>query len=29
MEFNLLGVPLFYGCDRHGVENGPDLLRQK
>lgn len=28
MEFNLLGVPLFYGCDRHGVENGPDLLRQ-
>lgn len=28
MEFNLLGVPLFYGCDRHGVENGPDLLRE-
>ncbi|MGL4990092.1 MAG: arginase [Sarcina sp.] len=28
MEFNLIGVPLFYGCDRHGVENGPDLLRK-
>ena len=28
MDINLIGVPLFYGCDRHGVENGPNVLRQ-
>lgn len=28
MEINLLGVPLFYGCDNPGVENGPDTLRE-
>ena len=29
MDINLIGVPLFYGCDRHGVENGPTLLREE
>ncbi|MGL5575443.1 MAG: arginase family protein, partial [Sarcina sp.] len=28
MDINLIGVPLFYGCDRHGVDNGPSLLRE-
>lgn len=28
MEINLLGVPLFYGCDNPGVENGPNSLRK-
>ncbi|MPQ44329.1 arginase [Clostridium tarantellae] len=28
MEINLLGVPLFYGCDNPGVENGPNTLRE-
>lgn len=29
MKIDILGVPLFYGCDRHGVENGPAQLRDK
>ena len=28
MNINIIGVPLFYGCDRHGVENGPNVLRE-
>ncbi|WP_032121431.1 arginase [Clostridium amazonitimonense] len=28
MKINLIGVPLFYGCDRRGVEFGPDILRE-
>lgn len=28
MEINLLGVPLFYGCDNPGVEKGPNSLRK-
>ncbi|MFR1708612.1 MAG: arginase [Clostridium sp.] len=28
MDINLIGVPLYYGCDRAGVENGPDALRE-
>lgn len=28
MDINLIGVPLYYGCDRAGVENGPDELRE-
>jgi len=28
MDINLIGVPLYYGCDRVGVENGPDELRE-
>ncbi|MBK1813667.1 arginase [Clostridium sp. YIM B02505] len=27
MNINLIGVPLFYGCDRPGVEFGPNALR--
>lgn len=27
MEINLIGVPMFYGCDNPGVEKGPDVLR--
>src|SRR5699024_1077724 len=26
---NLIGVPIMYGCDRNGVQYGPDKLRQK
>lgn len=29
MDINLIGVPLFYGCDRKGVEFGPKKLREK
>lgn len=28
MEISIIGVPLYYGCDRLGVEEGPDKLRQ-
>lgn len=28
MDINLIGVPLYYGCDRAGVEKGPDALRE-
>jgi arginase len=28
MNINLIGVPLSYGCDRDGVQNGPDELRK-
>lgn len=27
MNINLIGVPMSYGCDRDGVQNGPDELR--
>lgn len=29
MNIDFIGVPLFYGCDRKGVEKGPDKLREK
>lgn len=28
MKINIIGMPLFYGCDRDGVQHGPDTLRQ-
>ncbi|MGG7177060.1 arginase [Clostridium paraputrificum] len=28
MDINIIGVPMFYGCDRPGVEEGPDTLRK-
>lgn len=28
MNINLIGVPLFLGCDKPGVEKGPDALRE-
>ena len=28
MKLNVIGMPLFYGCDRPGVEKGPDELRK-
>ncbi|MGL4773728.1 MAG: arginase [Clostridium sp.] len=28
MKINILGVPIFYGCDRKGVDNGPRVLRE-
>lgn len=28
MDINLIGVPLMYGCDRYGVQYGPDKLRE-
>ncbi|PPK49067.1 arginase [Clostridium algidicarnis] len=28
MKINLIGVPIFYGCDNKGVEFGPDILRE-
>ncbi|MDD7793235.1 arginase [Clostridium sp. 'White wine YQ'] len=28
MIINVLGVPIFYGCDREGVNLGPDTLRE-
>lgn len=27
MKIELIGFPMFYGCDRPGVEHGPDKLR--
>ena len=27
MNISIIGMPLFYGCDRPGVEKGPDELR--
>lgn len=27
MNINLIGVPLYFGCDREGVDNAPDVLR--
>ena len=27
MNINVIGMPLFYGCDKPGVEKGPDTLR--
>lgn len=29
MNVNIIGVPLFYGCDKQGVELGPNKLREK
>lgn len=29
MNINLIGVPMYYGSDRKGVELGPDKLREK
>ncbi|MGL5617327.1 MAG: arginase [Sarcina sp.] len=29
MKINVIGVPLHYGCDRFGVEKGPQRLREK
>lgn len=29
MDINLIGVPLYYGCDKVGVENGPNVLREQ
>jgi len=29
MHINVIGVPLYLGCDRKGVELGPDKLREK
>lgn len=29
MDISLVGVPIMYGCDREGVEYGPDKLREK
>ena len=28
MDTSIIGMPLFYGCDRAGVEKGPDILRE-
>ena len=28
MNISIIGMPLFYGCDRAGVEKGPDILRE-
>lgn len=28
MNINLIGVPIFFGCDREGVELGPETLRE-
>lgn len=28
MELSVIGMPLFYGCDRPGVEKGPEVLRK-
>lgn len=28
LKINLLGVPIYYGCDKKGVENGPNSLRE-
>ncbi|OPJ55997.1 arginase [Alkalithermobacter paradoxus] len=29
MDINLIGVPIFYGCDKEGPQFGPDKLREK
>ncbi|HBT19262.1 MAG TPA: arginase [Clostridiaceae bacterium] len=29
MKIELIGFPMFYGCDRPGVEHGPDKLREE
>jgi arginase len=29
MKINLIGVPLFLGCDNKGVDMGPEVLREK
>ena len=29
MDISLIGVPIMYGCDREGVQYGPDKLRDK
>lgn len=29
MKINLIGVPLFLGCDNKGVDMGPEILREK
>lgn len=29
MDINLIGIPLKYGCDRDGVDIGPDKLREE
>lgn len=28
MKVNILGAPIFYGCDKKGVDNGPKVLRE-
>ena len=28
MNISIIGMPLFYGCDRPGVEKGPEMLRK-
>ena len=28
MNIDIIGVPIFYGCDKVGVEKGPDILRE-
>ena len=28
MDISVIGMPLFYGCDRPGVEQGPKILRE-
>ena len=28
MNISIIGMPLFYGCDKPGVEQGPEELRK-
>ena len=28
MDISIIGMPLFYGCDKPGVEKGPEELRK-
>lgn len=28
MDISIIGMPLFYGCDKPGVEKGPEVLRK-
>ena len=28
MNISIIGMPLFYGCDRPGVDQGPKILRE-
>lgn len=28
MDISIIGMPLFYGCDKPGVEKGPEVLRR-
>lgn len=28
MNISIIEMPLFYGCDNPGVENGPKILRE-